>query len=247
MKKALDIFDTLPKGEIFLIPVRIEECFPKHERLKKLNWADLFPSYERGVERLFKVLKVSPSENNRRIEPVQPKAEVKPAPDPIPKPAEQVKFPRRSKPMEVSTEDVTNEFRLNKEWKPLEYVPNEYVDNGDGTVMDRATGLMWQKSGSKDRMLYENAPKYIEELNSMKFAGYSDWRLPTVDELISLLEPKKQSNDLYISPIFDRNQWWCWSADTIKGSPRAWYVFFYDGLVGWVGFSSSYYVRGVRS
>jgi hypothetical protein len=52
-----------------------------------------------------------------------------------------------------------------------------YVDNGDGTVTDKATGLMWTKKAVYGRMKWEKAVKYC---NKFKFAGYSDWRLPAV-------------------------------------------------------------------
>ena len=140
-------------------------------------------------------------------------------------------------------------FRLNNNRRPLEYIPNEYTDNGDGTVTDHATGLMWQQSGSKEYMTYDAAKKYIEALNKDRFAGYDDWRLPTMDELTSLLEPEKKDNGYFIDPIFDKNQGWCWSADTVKGSSgRAWYVSFLCGDVYRNhDFLDPGYVRAVRA
>jgi hypothetical protein len=58
-----------------------------------------------------------------------------------------------------------------------------YQDNGDGTVSDLNTGLMWQKTpGSK--MTYQQA---VANASSFRLAGYSDWRLPTITELYSLI------------------------------------------------------------
>jgi hypothetical protein len=105
---------------------------------------------------------------------------------------------------------------------------------------------MWQKSGSDEPLTYEAAQTYIERLNHDQFAGYDDWRLPTVDELISLLEPEKQSNDLYINPIFDATQRWCWSADK-HSSGAAWRVDFVNGDVHWGYLNLYYYVRCVHS
>lgn len=57
-----------------------------------------------------------------------------------------------------------------------------YQDNGDGTIMDLNTGLMWiQDAGEKT--YYADA---MEELETYTFAGYDDWRLPTIKELYSL-------------------------------------------------------------
>lgn len=58
-----------------------------------------------------------------------------------------------------------------------------YTNNGDGTITDNITGLMWQQDpGSK--MSYTNA---VNGADSFTLAGYSDWRLPTIKELYSLI------------------------------------------------------------
>ena len=86
---------------------------------------------------------------------------------------------------------------------------NNYMDNKDNTITDYTTGLMWQKSGSIRKVKKRRVKKYIANLNNEKFGGYSDWRLPTLEELASLLE-KKSVNDLHIDPIFNIKQKRCW-------------------------------------
>ena len=54
--------------------------------------------------------------------------------------------------------------------------------SGKKLVIDHATGLMWQQGGSPKEMDYADAARYIRDLNNQKFAGYSDWRLPTLEE-----------------------------------------------------------------
>ena len=135
-------------------------------------------------------------------------------------------------------------FKVDDNRRPREYIRNDFEDRGD-VVLDQATGLMWQKSGSDGELEYEDARAYIQQLNRQRFAGYDDWRLPTIEELMSLLEPEKQSNGLYISPIFDTEQSWCWSADR-DSSGLAWGVLFVSGNLDWLILHSTNYVRAVR-
>ena len=69
----------------------------------------------------------------------------------------------------------------------------EYEDNGDGTVSDLVTGLMWSQSpdindngviNSDDKLTYE---KGMESAGDLNLAGYSDWRIPSIKELYSLI------------------------------------------------------------
>ena len=99
--------------------------------------------------------------------------------------------------------------------------PNDFVDNGDGTVTDRATGLMWEQKGSKKETMHYYAKKHVKSLNKKKFAGYDDWRRPTVEELYSLLEPNT-NKQLYINPVFATKAYHCWSID--KSDLYSWSV-----------------------
>jgi hypothetical protein len=57
---------------------------------------------------------------------------------------------------------------------------SEYIDNGDGTVTDTATGLMWQKATAPGGANLKQASNYCDNIS---LGGYSDWRVPTVKEL----------------------------------------------------------------
>ena len=65
------------------------------------------------------------------------------------------------------------------------YGRNDFRDNGDGTITDRATGLMWQKADSGKGMNWEQALAYAA---GVKLAGHSDWRLPNAKELQSIVD-----------------------------------------------------------
>jgi hypothetical protein len=115
---------------------------------------------------------------------------------------------------------------------------NGFVDNGDGTITDKATGLMWQKSGSSRAKTWKRARTYVKKLNQNRFTGHSDWRLPTIDELASLVEREKV-NGVHIDPIFYNKQKICWSADQgpvfggfTSNPPQVWHVNFREGSLG---------------
>ena len=165
--------------------------------------------------------------------------------DRAPQAVTKLRYQLRSVLKTVSRDHCKTEFGLDDDQKPKQYIQNEYVDNGNGTITDRATGLMWQQSGSDEYMHYDDANTYIDELNRSRLAGYSDWRLPTIPELMSLLEPTEKNDDLYIDPVFDNKQRYCWSADG-RDSGSAWLVGFGSGRVGWPGHGDGYYVRAVR-
>lgn len=61
ISQALDILDEFPESRIFLIPVRLNECKPSHEKLKDIHWADMFPIWDNGLERILSVLNGSSS------------------------------------------------------------------------------------------------------------------------------------------------------------------------------------------
>jgi hypothetical protein len=56
ISKALDLLGEIPENEIFLIPARLDECEPSHSALRGVQWVDLFPSWEVGVERIVRAL-----------------------------------------------------------------------------------------------------------------------------------------------------------------------------------------------
>ena len=130
----------------------------------------------------------------------------------------------------------------------------DYTDNGDGTVTDNDTGLMWMNAtmdtnndgvtNSSDEVSWQEALAYCENAT---FAGYDDWRLPNIKELRSIVD-----YSMYYPAIntdyFNAKSSYYWSsttrADDVGG---AWVVDFYYGNDNYYGKSSYFYVRAVRS
>lgn len=100
------------------------------------------------------------------------------------------------------------------------YGVNDFVDNGDGTITDAATGLMWTKSDSAVTGNWEQALNYAEKL---EHAGHDDWRLPNAKELQSIVDYTRAPDafdpayrSAAIDPIFDltETESWFWTSAT---------------------------------
>ena len=120
-----------------------------------------------------------------------------------------------------------------------------FTDNGDGTVTDQCTGLMWQKFNGNDGigLNWCSALDYCENL---ELAGHDDWRLPNMRELESLVDYGRFAPA--IDPVFGALSAIYWSSTSLAGNrDYAWYVYFFDGDVGKEDEDMALYVRAVRS
>jgi len=152
----------------------------------------------------------------------------------------------RSTPVKINSLDAQDSFALDGLWRPAKFIANDLEVNPDETVTDLATGLVWQQSGSEFPLTWSGAKAYIQELNSSGFAGSHSWRLPTVEELLTLLTELPQGEDYCIEPVFDQRQKRIWSCDR-RSFVAAWYVSVDMGYVAWQDFTGYYYVRAVRT
>ena len=87
-----------------------------------------------------------------------------------------------------------------------DYGKNSFNDNGDQTITDNATGLMWMKNDNGEAILWKDALSYAE---NFEFAGHSDWRLPDAKELQSIIDYSRSpstTNSAAIDPLFTCTQ-----------------------------------------
>ncbi|MCP4149931.1 MAG: DUF1566 domain-containing protein, partial [bacterium] len=119
------------------------------------------------------------------------------------------------------------------------YGQNDFSDNGNGTVTDRATGLMWMKIDSAKTFNWEQALKYA---NGLSYAGYDDWRLPDVKELQSIVDythaPDARvasARGPAIDPVFQLTdtESWFWSGTTHLDNRGGYYVTFGQAFSAW--------------
>ena len=117
-------------------------------------------------------------------------------------------------------------------------------NNGDGTLTDERTGLVWQQLGERAGMTWEEALKHCSQLN---LADKSNWRLPNIKELRSLSDDHRMqpSMDRELFPNAEGKPYW--SSTTQSNRPeRAWYVDFSTGLVTYSDKTERYLVLAVR-
>jgi len=127
------------------------------------------------------------------------------------------------------------------------YAGSRFELPADGTyVIDHKTGLMWSRDESK-RSDFDDADAHCRAL---RFGGFSDWRLPTLDELQTIVDRSRYSPAIDTN-VFNTNAGWTWTSDEYKGNPdpsgSVWIVDFLYGDVGSYGRSSTAFARAVRA
>jgi hypothetical protein len=125
-------------------------------------------------------------------------------------------------------------------------IARSFTNNGDDTVTDNATGLMWQDDAAvkTNDQNQTDAIIYCENLN---FAGYTDWYLPSVEELVSITD--KERTNPTIDPTFTNvvsSRYWS-STTYVSNTSVAWAVYFYRGDDSTYTNTYEHYVRCVRA
>ena len=122
-----------------------------------------------------------------------------------------------------------------------DYGTNQFVDNRDGTITDRATGLMWLKEDSgawpEAGGNGDGTMDWIEALNwaeNLEYAGYDDWRLPDAKELQSIVDYTRAPDAIdvtrrsaAIDPVFDISEpeSWFWTSTSLGDDLFEWALY----------------------
>ena len=118
-----------------------------------------------------------------------------------------------------------------------------FIDKNNGTIIDQSTGLMWQKNGGRYTN-WERANKYCDGL---VLAGKTDWRLPNLIELQSLVDYSRFNPAINLAYFPNTNPSNYWTITKYVGNDHfVWYVNFYNGHVSTFDKISDYCVRCVR-
>ena len=103
---------------------------------------------------------------------------------------------------------------------------------------------MWQKGGSGNPVVFEEAVLYVDSLNAGRHGGFADWRLPTLEEAMTLLAPAAPGT-LHIDAAFQRGVNFIWTADQLPNG-HGFVIYFHDGLAAAESKQFNAYVRAVR-
>ncbi|MFW5489848.1 MAG: protein kinase domain-containing protein [Desulfovibrio sp.] len=119
----------------------------------------------------------------------------------------------RNTPIKVRSGKARDLLCVDELWRPRRPAGETFSIQADNTVLDTATGLVWQYDECDYPLDWQAAQEYVDHLNATGHAGQTGWRLPTADELTTILRPPTQRHDYCLADVFSRRGRWLWSAD----------------------------------
>ena len=122
-----------------------------------------------------------------------------------------------------------------------------YRDNDKNVVIcdeSKLGKLMWQDD---ERVFIGDWKQAKERCERLNFAAYSDWRLPSIDELISITDKTKFSPAINSAFKYVKSDFYWSSTKFADGSSRAWFVHFKNGYADWSGISDRLFARCARN
>lgn len=203
---ALDVKNEIPEGQDYIFPVRLEECNVP-SKLSTYHFCDLFKDggFESLLNSIYRQLGVKPF--------------IPPDPVEILTPTNKLRKVALKKLSETEVNEMlkANDFfdaQIHPDGNGISHDYQLKSINTNKVVIDRTTGLIWQQSGSTDSKTFNQANIYIMELNRANaFDDNNKWRLPTLEEAMSLMEAKPNNSALFINEVFNEAQKIIWTCD----------------------------------
>ena len=114
---------------------------------------------------------------------------------------------------------------------------SDFVINSNGTAVHKKTGLMWKRcieglsgadcQGKPKKLFWQDM---VEEYKSPRFAGMRGWRVPTVDELKSIIEKKCKGPALNLEIFPDASKLPNWTSSEVEGGDKVWQMYITSGV-----------------
>jgi serine/threonine-protein kinase len=155
-----------------------------------------------------------------------------------------IKHQLRASSVRASGQLARQAFDVNELWQPRRYTDNIFTEQTEKTVLDKATGLVWQRKEEVLPVNRDEADTIIAALNNSRYGGLTTWRLPSVNELLTLVhDPTLPASDC-AAGIMQTDRNWYWSCDR-RSATTSWYVNTRLGYSGWQENGCRYSVRAV--
>lgn len=123
----------------------------------------------------------------------------------------------------LRVKDLKTRLDLDALMRPKSFGQHRFELASDLLLHGLDTELLWQRRGAGFPLSWQKANEYVDYLNSRNWLGYSSWRLPTIEELFTLLRPPTLVRDFCSESYFAKDMHWLWSCDQ-SNKKKAWAV-----------------------
>ncbi|NOR24812.1 MAG: protein kinase [Desulforhopalus sp.] len=119
----------------------------------------------------------------------------------------------RREPGRVMYKDIREALGLDELLRPLRYAVQEFEVVGPLVAFEKNSGLHWQRRGAGFTLDWQQAKEYVSHLNDINWQGRNSWRLPTLEEVLTILNPPLHGVSCSSWPLLDDTIHWLWTSD----------------------------------
>lgn len=119
----------------------------------------------------------------------------------------------RREPCRVMYKDIRETLGLDELLRPLSYAVQEFEVVGPLVAFEKNSGLYWQRRGAGFTLDWQQAKEYVSHLNNINWQGRNSWRLPTLEEVLTILNPPLHGVSCSSWPLLDNTIHWLWTSD----------------------------------
>lgn len=129
----------------------------------------------------------------------------------------------RKEPGRMMYKNIREQLGLDELLRPRHYVAQDFEVAGPLVAFEKNNRLFWQRRGAGFTVDWQQAGEYVEHLNATSWQGRSSWRLPTLEEVLTILNPPLHGVSCSSWPLFDDSVHWLWTSDHCT-KKQAWMV-----------------------
>jgi serine/threonine-protein kinase len=119
----------------------------------------------------------------------------------------------RREPGRVMFKDIREALGLDELLRPLRYAVQEFEVVGAQVAFEKNSGLYWQRRGAGFTLDWQQAKEYVSHLNNINWQGRNSWRLPTLEEVFTILNPPLHGVSCSSWLLLDNTIHWLWTSD----------------------------------